>query len=471
MFTVSSSMRCGTAYRTAADRCQVSRYHQQLVDSRYWNCSTPSQALSTLSVLVRSRTVVDALDVAALGALEAMAPSMTQGERTLLQKFSTFLKFKNTTCLPPASPHESNASPLTGDPNVNVVALYTKLMGEKPSVAVEEIGSISFSSDSILQLSTVGALMLFEMMVSTTFQPCASWRIEDNIVALLNHLRNTVIRGDTVDSRTLGWIMSKLNSAGSPIACRPSECGRLFKACVKRLNDILPQMSVNECLQILPLIDTTAYERPFIVCVEIVKRLDACSEIELSDVRTSTLLSALRCEDVTLKTFMKICRVISKEFRIVELSKGESLLFLTILVARLNSSASAEDVGIIGNNGKVWEALFAQLYVDTGDMSVVECIEALMCLEVLYFSPLITAVPGGLVEKLKKRVFFVIRKAMKQRHVTAQEVELFLKSLQRLGELLKRCLLFPLLEKDTAIITELQAELALRLVQQSVNTA
>ncbi|CCD13234.1 unnamed protein product [Trypanosoma congolense IL3000] len=451
MLAVSRFVCCEHTYQRVVDRVHVSRCHHQLISSRYWECSTPSKALATLSVLVRSRTFIDRLDKAATGALDAMVPSMTRNERALLRKLSAFLGLRcATVCERP---------PLVPNPNVVVITLYSAFMGEGPLTLTELNLNDSFSSDCVSQLNVTCTLMLFEMMTSSTFLPGASWRSDDGLNSLLARLRHDVMHDGAIDFRTLKWIIERLNGTSGVLGRQQVECARLLKACVKRLNDILPHLSMSECLLILPLLDSPLYERPFIVCSDIVRRLAVCDELEMYGVETSTLLGVLACGSLDWTVLLKICRALQRDLRVGDLSKRESLFLLSALTARLSACDAARSVREGDIEEKFCEELFVQLYVNVKHMTAAECVEVLGGLEVMYVSSVISAPPSDLVEKLRKKAFFNFQQDITRGHTKAEQVEHALESLQRLEELLKRCLLLPILERDMRTIMDLRAGL------------
>ncbi|KEG08781.1 hypothetical protein DQ04_06461010 [Trypanosoma grayi] len=453
MLARSPFVRSVHAFQSNADRYLVAHHHQKLVESRYWNCSSPSQALAVLGVLVRSGTIVDKLDWAASGALNAMAPSMTKNERALLGRLSPLLRLKGVTDSTSSVSREVELEIPKTDVNSDVFVLYSQFIKHRQGKASRSVIASVLSSDLVLQLDAVTSLMLLEMTLSVTFQADSNWREEGIVSALLTRLRHHVMCSDVIGFKAVWWILIVLGDTQSVVYGRPIESGRLFRACLQRMHDMLPKLSIWECLLVFPLLDASPYGRPFIICGDIVKRLVACDVEELMVVPTSVVLHALECDGLPLCVRRKLCQMLGKDLRFGDLAKEECLFLLSTMALRLPvGEADADDECL-------FELLFAQIYVVAKSMSAVECVKALEYLEHISLSHTSVSVSCGLSERLKKRALLGVMQTVKLTSATTADLELNLESVYRLEGLLKRCVLLPYLDGDAAAISERIAKL------------
>ncbi|RNF12485.1 hypothetical protein TraAM80_00338 [Trypanosoma rangeli] len=457
--------RSWNASQTAADRLLASQHHHRLIDSRYWDCTTPSKALSVLGVLLRSGTIIDKLDNAASGALNAMGPSMTRSEQVLLGKWSSLMRLKaSVRCSSSPSTSAAELGISNRDVHKSVVTLYSFFVGDSQTRISAEESPIIFSSDLVLQLDPIGTLMFLEMLLSTSFQQDAAWRNENITVALLTRLRSHVMYSKVIGLRAIQWILDVLGDKESLLCRRPVEGGRLFRACLRRLHDMLPELTAGDCLLIFPLLQNTLYDKPFVICAEIMKRLVVCEVEELTAVPTSVILHTLECEELVPRLRRRLYQLLCEDYRIGSLGKGECLFLLSIIATSSPCMDEAEQPKYDNDNDfLLCESLFAQLYVTAKSMNAMECVTALEYMEVLTLSQVSVPASSDLLERLKKRLFYETRHALRQSNLSARELKCELEAIHRIEGVLRRCVLLPFLADDAVLIEDLVTKINCRL--------
>ncbi|RNE97669.1 uncharacterized protein Tco025E_09387 [Trypanosoma conorhini] len=464
MFFRSLIGRSWHASQTTADRLVVSQHHRRLIDSRYWGCTTPSKAVSVLGVLVRSGTIIDKLDKAASEALNAMGPSMTRNEQALLGKWSSLMRLKAPADSSAGPSHAAASEMADKDVHKSVVVLYSLFIRDSQMGIPVEEKSIVFSTDSVLQLDPIGSLMLLEMMLSTSFQRGAAWRNENTAETLLARLRTHVIYSKLIGFKAIWWMLDILGDKESLLCGRPAESGRLFRACLRRLHDMLPELTAGECLLIFPLLRNTLYDKPFIICADIMKRLVACDVEELTVVPTSVILHTLECGELVPRLRRRLYQLLFEDYRVGDLGKGECLFLLSIMATSPPFVDEAEQPKYENDNDfLLYESLFAQLYLSAKAMNSTECVTALEHLEVLALSQVSVPAPSDLLERLKKSLFCGTKQALKRPNLAAPELNCELEAIRRLEGVLRRCVLLPFLSDDAVLIDKLATKITGRL--------
>nr|CCC53009.1 conserved hypothetical protein [Trypanosoma vivax Y486] len=458
----------GEAFQAGADRLLVGRYHNAIIQKHYWNCSSPSQALAALTVLTRSGTMLDGLDKAASYALCSMAPAMTRGERALLLECSKSLRLTSVTnCLVNSVKERANIL-ADEDPNAIVFALYSEFVDDHPMRMPHKVPPIVLSADSVRRLEATSAFMLFEMLVSTSFSPSAYWRSEPIVTSLLATMRHHILHG-VVSFKALWWVVGNLNDARLCASRFALDCAHLFRACVKRLDEVFPRLSISDCLLMLPLLDTSFFDKPFILYSRVISRIASCSERELRAVPTHVLLYGLRCNCLNLNISRKLCHVLQSDARVYSLDDEESLSLLCVLTSKLVSTAVAiegtngRDESIYNDIGHLLDLLFAQLLINVGYMGALECVRAMECFEVITISNISISVPFDLLDRLRRRIYSCIRLDLRRSVAKVEATKSLLEVIHRLEGLLGRCVLLPFMERDAATLTELHSELEKRL--------
>ncbi|EKF29654.1 hypothetical protein MOQ_006551 [Trypanosoma cruzi marinkellei] len=455
MFFRSFLGRSWHASQTTADRLLVSHHHNRLIDSRYWDCTTPSKALSVLGLLVRSGTMIDKLDKAASEALSAMGPSMTMSEQALLGKWSSFLRLKISADGSSNTPQNVGSDICSTDINKSVVALYSLFIRNSQTSVLAGERSIVLSTDSVLRLDPISSLMLLEMMLSKSFQQGAAWRNENTAGALLTRLRYHVMYSKVIGFKALWWILHLLSNKESVLQGRSAESGRLFRACLRRLHDMLPGLTSGECLLLFPLLKNTLYDKPFIICADIIRRVVTCELEELSVVPTSVIMHTLECEDLVPQLRRRLYQLLCEDYRMGDIGKGECLFLLSI-IAKSPDMEEAEKYNYEDDTGCILcESLFAQLYVTAKSMNAIECVQALEYMEVLAISHFSVTAPYDLLERIKKRIFSWTKQALKRPNLAVLELQCVVEAIHRLEGILRRSALLPFLADDAAVIGEI----------------
>ncbi|KAH9597120.1 hypothetical protein LSM04_002918 [Trypanosoma melophagium] len=458
MLVSSLLVRCGPAYQVTADRNLVAYHHRRLINNQYWECSSPSQSLSVLALLVRSGTLVEKLDKAASGALNAMSPSMTKNEQALLGRLSSFLNLTGVVDSVSTLPEiEKLSLPKTGSGN-EVFTLYKQFVRHQQRKNIIEMKPVVILSSLVHNLDAISSLMFLEMVITTSFQTDAPWREKENISALLTRLRYHVMCSDMIQFKAIWWVLDILSNCNFLAIKYKLESTRLFKACLRRIHEMLPQLSLTKCLLIFPLLDTSVYDRPFIICSDIMKRLAASDLNEFIEVPTSVIIQVLGCVSLNLSLFQKLCQILQKDYRIGELVKEDCLFLLSNLAIRFSAVEVNED-----NMDDFCESLFVQLYVNAKNMSPVECLNALEYLERMSLSGFFVFPSSDLLERLKKKIFIGIGQAIKCANIKPNDIELNIEVVRRLEGVLRRCVLLPFLTGDMVTIKELMEELTRKL--------
>ncbi|PWV10471.1 hypothetical protein C3747_69g104 [Trypanosoma cruzi] len=451
------------ASQTTADRLLVSHHHHRLIDSRYWDCATPSKALSVLGLLVRSGTMIDKLDKAASEALSAMGPSMTMSEQALLGKWSSFLRLKISEDGSSSTPQNVGSDICSTDINKSVVALYSLFIRDSQTSVLAGERSIVLSTDSVLRLDPISSLMLLEMMLSKSFRQGAAWRNENIAGALLTRLRYHVIYSNVIGFKALWWILHILGDKESVLQRRSVESGRLFRACLRRLHDMLPGLTPGDCLLLFPLLKNSLYDKPFIICADIIRRVVTCELEELGVVPTSVIMHTLECEDLVPPFRRRLYQLLCEDYRMGDIGKGECLFLLSIIATSPDMDEVEKNNYEVDTGCTLCESLFAQLYVTAKSMNAVECVQVLEYMEFLATSHFSVTVPHDLLERLKKRIFSWTRQALKRPNLTVLELQCEVEAIHRLEGVLRRSVLLPFLAGDAAVIGEISRKINYRL--------
>ncbi|ORC84622.1 uncharacterized protein TM35_000431900 [Trypanosoma theileri] len=450
-------VRCGHAYQVTADRNLVSHHHQRLIKNQYWECSSPSQSLGVLAVLVRSGTLVEKLDKAASGALNAMSPSMTKNEQALLGRMSSFLNLTGVVdSVSTLSEKEKPSLPNSVSRN-EVLALYEQFVRYQQKKNFMEMKPVVILSSLVHDLDAISSLMFLEMVITTSFQTDAPWRDKENISALLTRLRYHIMYSKMIQFKAVWWLLDILSNSDSFLFQYKEESTRLFKACLRRINELLPQLSVGECLLVFPLLDTSVYDRPFIICASIMKRLLASDLNEFVEVPNSVILRVLGCKGLNLSVFRKLCQILQKDYRIGEFVKEDCLFLLSTLATRFSTVEIDEN-----NMDHFCESFFAQLYVNAKIMSPVECVSALEYLERMSLSGFFIFPSSDLLERLKKKTFIGIGQSIKRTDTSLKDIEVNIEIMRRLEGVLRRCVLLPFVSSDVVKVKELMEKLTLQ---------
>ncbi|KAG5477660.1 hypothetical protein LSCM1_04953 [Leishmania martiniquensis] len=390
-----------TSDRVHDDRQALARHHLKLLDKRHWELTTPSRALPVVEVLLRSGVLMDKLEKCSTKPLVSLSPSMTRKERSLVHKLSHMLQ---QTSLPSASSLAGNVT----EEDEAIQSAYSSACATG-ACTVDLLVDVHF----VRRLrSPSSALMLLELAGSRCAQvrwaggkPSLSREMLDSICDLLaQHERS-------LDVRATQKLLSMLGSGAQlhEFQLATPAGKRLFRLCVRRIHDLLPDLRGEDLLVAYLLLERSeGYARPFIVLGEMEKLLLSTALEHYAGVSSSILLRfmttpfAVRHIDLNLR----LCAGWSPSSRITDFTLEECLAAFTI-VAALHEGCSAESAAAVAPL-RHWEtlhdALFAKVYFVALDMSAADCFRILDQSEVINVSGWGITVPQMLLEKLKKRI-------------------------------------------------------------------
>ncbi|KAG5493008.1 hypothetical protein JKF63_01589 [Porcisia hertigi] len=433
------------------DRQALARHHLNLLDKRHWELTTPSRALPVIEVLIRSGVRIDRLETSSSRSLASLTPSMTKKERSLVQKLA--LMFHQTS--QPTACHLATST-LTEDEAICAAYSAARATG---ACTIDVSVDISFVRHLRYPSSV---LMLLELLESrsikvcwTKGRPCASKEMLDSICELLAQHESSM------DFRATWWLLSLLGGCDhfSGHQIPPSAGKRLFRLCVRRIHQLLPDLPLEDLLlAYLALVCSQGYEKPFIVLGEMEKLVLSTSSDRYTDVSISVLLHfmtmpfAKRHPNLNLR----LCASWNVASRIADFTQEECLTAFTVLAA-LHECCTAECAAAVAPL-RDWEtlhdALFAQVFFVAQGMTAVDCFRILDQSELINISGWGITVPQMLLEKLKKRILSECKHCAVDESRTPETAELLLCVALALQALMQRYTVLPSNAADEHAVAE-----------------
>jgi hypothetical protein len=449
MIRQSSFLRC-VSQNVGDDRKALARNHLLLLDRRQWDLTTPSRALPVVEVLLRSGVVLDGLEKSAAKPLWSMSPTMTRKERSLVQRLSAMLH-ANTT---PSSPTSS----ITARSEDDVVrAAYAAACATGKCTITEVVDTVF-----VQHLQLPFQLMLLELLFSRYITVDWVYKAPPVTKELLDHVCDEVMANEGLLTFKVVWWLLVLLSGDTRLykaAVPPAAGKRLFGLCVRRIHQLLPDLSTEQRLLVYLLLPSLKnYDRPFIVIGEIEKLALVTDLKDYEKVGTRVMLqfmsSSFAMQHVSL--ILRLALEWGKGKRIADFDCEECLLAFSI-VASLHVRSSAE-AAFAAASVREWEALheclFAQVFLIAGDMTPSGCLSVLDQAELINISGWGITVPQLLLEKLKHHLLSECKVMMEDENLSPEAAEDLLRIVLGLQHLLQRYTVLPSGAADEQVIAQ-----------------
>lgn len=444
-------LRCST-HGLSDDYAALARHHARLVDQRQWELTSPSRALPVVGVLLRTGVVLEGLEAGGARSLAHLTPTMTRKERGLVRKLSEMLHNGN-------SQGAAQVSSSVGHEDDVVRSAYAQ---------ASRSGACSFlpqvDADFVKRLrSPASAFMLLELVQSPSI--AVSWagaapRLTKEVVDAVCDL---VGRDDgALALKAVLWLLLLLTGDepinGPPV---PASAGkRLFRLCVRRLHELLPELALQDMLHAYLQLSRAEveYERPFIVVAEMEKLALAAPTEDYDAVSSGVLLRFMTTAFAVRHTelSLRLCAGWCAGSRVTDFSHEECLVAFAV-VAALHERCPAE-MAAAAAAPRDWEgvhdALFAQVFFVAGDMTPAACFRVLDQAELMNVSGWGITVPQTLLEKLKKRLLSECAAAAADEALSPDAAEELLRIVLGLRALLQRCTLLPSSAADVLAVAE-----------------
>lgn len=441
---------------TREDRGSIAKYHHVLLDLQNWELSSPSKTLPTLAVLMRSGTNVHRLQSVAGPSLASTAACMTNSEKSMLQKVSSFFS------APLGHLFDTEATShtvLTGSDVV--VQMYAQACSGRCVVFPLRVtdGVSAFLRD----LTLTQTLTLLELLVSRHVD--VGNRDAIPVTLVLDHI-NDLLTHIQPEFPVVWWLLSALRGDQWCIGgSMDSISGKgLFMTCVRTIHSHLPVLSPEQLMiSYLSLDGNNPETRPFVVISELEKKLLEVALDGATSISCAVLLNFMRTPFVESHPSLcaELCLSWYRNKRIIDMSITEARAAIRIL-SRLHVGSCEIAMGVSSHSEwqQLHDSLFALLHAMTHDLCLQECVAILEEVEVINVSPMGIAAPAVFVEKVKRRVLAEAKKT--KRAVERTELELnadaatvLLESLMRFNALVGRFSLIPFSEADNAKIISL----------------